>query len=109
MVPFFQMDMLTIVTALVLQDLPFFCLRMTLIFKYLGSPETLFLLFFFKKNHIKLLRFRVISHMNIFFTAKNSLVILMQMYRLLVLCLERRPQYRRQSRLFSLIPQVRWS
>ncbi len=47
--------------------------------------------------------------MNIFFTAKNSLVILMQMYRLLVLCLERRPQYRRQSRLFSLIPQVRWS
>ena len=31
-----QMDMLTIVTALVLQDLPFFFLRMTLIFKYLS-------------------------------------------------------------------------
>lgn len=44
--------------------------------------------------------------MNIFFTCKNTLVILLQMYRLLVLCLERRPQYRRQSRLFSLIPPV---
>ncbi len=49
MVPFFQMDMLTIVTALVLQDLPFFCLRMTLIFKYLGSPDN-FIITFFKKN-----------------------------------------------------------
>ena len=65
------------------QDGPFFCLRMTLIF-----------------------RFRVISHMNIFFTCKNTLVILLQVYRLFVLCLERRPQYRRSSRLFSLIPQV---
>ena len=30
-----------------------------------------------------------------------------QMYRLLVLCLERRPHYRRHSRLFSLIPSQR--
>ena len=44
--------------------------------------------------------------MNIFFTCKNTLVILLQMYRLMVLCLERRPQYRRQSRIFSLIPPV---
>ncbi len=28
-----NLDMLTIATALLLQDLPFFCLRMTLIFK----------------------------------------------------------------------------
>jgi hypothetical protein len=31
----------------------------------------------------------------------------LKMYRLLVLCLERRPHYRRQSRLFSLIPHHR--
>ena len=41
--------------------------------------------------------------MNIFFTCKNTLIILLQVYRLLVLCLERRPVYRRQSRLFSLV------
>ena len=72
--------MVVIATSLLLQDGPFFCLRMTLIFK-----------------------FQVISHMNIFFTCKNTLIILLQVYRLLVLCLERRPVYRRQSRLFSLI------
>ena len=49
-------------------------------------------------------RFRVISHMNIFFTCKNTLVIMLQLYRLLILCLERRPVYRRQSRIFSMIP-----
>ena len=49
-------------------------------------------------------RFQVISHMNIFFTCKNTLVISLQLYRLLILCLERRPQHRRQSRIFSLIP-----
>ena len=49
-------------------------------------------------------RFEVISHMNIFFTCKNTLLILIQMYRFLVLCLERRPRYRRQSRLMSMIP-----
>ncbi len=42
--------------------------------------------------------------MNIFFTCKNTLLILLQLYRLLILCLETRPVYRRQSRLFSLIP-----
>ncbi len=78
------MDMLAISASLVLQDGPFFCLRMTLIFK-----------------------FRVISHMNIFFTCKNTLLIMLQVYRLLILCLERRPQFRRHSRIFSLIPQVR--
>ena len=41
--------------------------------------------------------------MNIFFTCKNSLVILLQVYRLLVLVLKKRPQYRRHS-IFSMIP-----
>ena len=65
-------------------------------------------LFSMKKSRSRSLyfRFKVISHMNIFFTCKNTLVILLQMYRLFILCLERRPQYRRHSRLFSLIPQV---
>jgi len=31
---------------------------------------------------------------------------MLQMYRLLVLCLERSPEVRRRSRLFSLIPEV---
>merc|ERR1719322_1761255 len=60
-----KMDILAIAVALALQDGPFFCLRMTLIF-----------------------RFRVISHMNIFFTCKNTLVILLQLYRLFILFLE---------------------
>uniref|UniRef100_A0A0K2V3B7 Transmembrane protein 26like [Nasonia vitripennis] n=1 Tax=Lepeophtheirus salmonis TaxID=72036 RepID=A0A0K2V3B7_LEPSM len=76
-----KMDMIAIIASLALQDGPFICLRMTLIF-----------------------RFGVISHMNIFFTCKNTLVILLQMYRLLILCLELRPQYRKSSRQFSIIP-----
>ena len=47
--------------------------------------------------------------MNIFFTCKNTLLILIQMYRFLVLCLERRPRYRRQSRLMSMIPPSAFS
>ena len=37
-------------------------------------------------------RFHVISHMNIFFTCKNTLVLLLQTYRLLILVLESRPR-----------------
>lgn len=51
-------------------------------------------------------RYKVISHMNIFFTCKNSLVMLLQMYRFCILCLATRPTRRRQSRIFSLLPQV---
>ena len=32
-------------------------------------------------GHLRCCRFRVISHMNIFFTCKNTLVILLQLYR----------------------------
>ena len=66
-------------------------------------------------------RYGVISHMNIFFTCKNSLVILLQLYRLLVLFVKKRPQYRwtktdsfvlvynvhisfRRHSLFSMLP-----
>ena len=55
-------------------------------------------------SKLSISRFQVISHMNIFFTCKNTLVIMLQLYRLLILCLERRPVYRRQSRIFSMIP-----
>jgi len=51
----------------------------------------------------KFLRYGVISHRNIFFTCKNSLVILLQIYRLLVLVVKKRPQYRRHS-IFSILP-----
>ena len=77
-------DIMVISSSLLLQDLPFLCLRITLIFK-----------------------FEVISHMNIFFTCKNTLVTLLQVYRLLVLILARRsksPYQRRHSRLLSLVP-----
>ncbi|XP_059083788.1 transmembrane protein 26-like isoform X2 [Tigriopus californicus] len=80
-----HMDMIAIASALLLQDLPFLCLRLTLIFRY-----------------------KVISHMNIFFTCKNSLVMLLQMYRFCILCLATRPTRRRQSRIFSLLPQFSW-
>eukprot|EP00090_Calanus_glacialis_P014605 TRINITY_DN23427_c0_g1_i1.p1 TRINITY_DN23427_c0_g1~~TRINITY_DN23427_c0_g1_i1.p1 ORF type:complete len:380 (-),score=85.77 TRINITY_DN23427_c0_g1_i1:30-1004(-) len=73
-------DIIAIVITIVLQDIPFICLRLTLIFGY-----------------------GVISHMNIFFTCKNSLVILLQLYRLLVLVVKKRPQYRRHS-IFSMLP-----
>ena len=100
-----QMDMIVILTSLLLQDGPLFCLRMTLIFKYV-SIVRLSREFWIKLQKLifPLYRFQVISHMNIFFTCKNTLVIMLQLYRLLILCLERRPVYRRQSRIFSLIP-----
>ncbi|GAB1601194.1 Hypothetical predicted protein [Argonauta hians] len=59
-------DILSILTTIVLQDGPFLVLRMLLIFRY-----------------------NVLSYTNIFFTSKNSLVILLQLYRLLVLYCEK--------------------
>merc|ERR1719305_1846459 len=73
-------DILAILITIVLQDIPFICLRLTLIFGY-----------------------GVISPMDIFFTCKNSLVILLQLYRLLVLIVKKRPHYRRHS-IFSMLP-----
>ena len=65
-------DILVIVTTLTLQDIPFLCLRIVLIFKsgYYKStfnlPNPIQIL-----EHICVYSFRVISHMNIFFTCKN--------------------------------------
>lgn len=53
---------LAIITTIILQDGPFLVLRMLLIVKY-----------------------NVVSYTNIFFTAKNTLVIVLQLYRLCVL------------------------
>lgn len=56
-----------IVVSILLQDLPFLVLRMLLIFHY-----------------------GVLSYTNMFFTAKNSLVIALLVYRLVVIQMERR-------------------
>ena len=59
-------DILAIIVQTMLQDGPFLALRITLIF-----------------------RFNVLSYMNIFFTCKNSLVILLQIYRIGAICMEK--------------------
>lgn len=59
-------DVLGILFSLMFQDVPFVALRLFLIFKY-----------------------EVISYMHIFFTSKNTLVILMQIYRIFVLNFEK--------------------
>ncbi|XP_055340152.1 transmembrane protein 26-like [Paramacrobiotus metropolitanus] len=55
-------DIWGILTTLILQDGPFLCLRLTFLFKY-----------------------NVVSYSNVFFTIKNSLVIVLQVYRTVVL------------------------
>ncbi|GAB6019957.1 hypothetical protein CHUAL_001486 [Chamberlinius hualienensis] len=64
---FFAMDIWAIMTTIIFQDGPFLCLRLLLIFK-----------------------FNVISYLNIFFTCKNSLVLILQVYRMSVLTCEQR-------------------
>ncbi|CAI9727618.1 Hypothetical predicted protein [Octopus vulgaris] len=59
-------DIISILTTIILQDGPFLVLRMLLIFRY-----------------------NVLSYTNIFFTSKNTLVILLQFYRLVVLYCEK--------------------
>ncbi|KAK6965517.1 hypothetical protein BgiMline_029540 [Biomphalaria glabrata] len=60
-------EVISIFISVLLQDGPFLVLRMLLIFRY-----------------------DVLSYTNIFFTCKNSLVLVLQMYRLFVLFTERR-------------------
>ncbi|CAL4064158.1 unnamed protein product [Meganyctiphanes norvegica] len=57
------MNIIAIICATVMQDGPFFLLRMTLIFGY-----------------------QVVSYTNIFFTCKNTLMVSLQIYRLFILC-----------------------
>ena len=59
-------DVYGILITILLQDLPFLVLRMMLIFKY-----------------------NVLSYTNMFFTSKNTLVIVLLVYRLVVVFLER--------------------
>ena len=60
-------DVYGIVISIFMQDAPFLCLRLLLIFKY-----------------------EVLSYTNFFFTCKNSLVIMLLIYRLIVVQIERR-------------------
>ena len=46
--------------------------------------------------------------MNIFFTCKNSLVILLQIYRFLVLVVKKRPQYRFKLKCFFIQLQIKY-
>lgn len=59
-------DVHGILISILLQDLPFLCLRLLLIFKY-----------------------HVLSYTNMFFTSKNTLVIILLLYRLIVVYIER--------------------
>ncbi|XP_061197982.1 transmembrane protein 26-like [Saccostrea echinata] len=62
-------DVYGILISIILQDLPFLVLRLLLIFK-----------------------FNVLSYTNMFFTSKNTLVILLLVYRLVVVFIERRSE-----------------
>lgn len=62
-------DVYGIIISIFLQDLPFLVLRMLLIFKYY-----------------------VLSYTNMFFTCKNTIVIVLLIYRLVVVQLEKKPQ-----------------
>lgn len=64
-----QADVFGIMISIVLQDAPFLVLRMLLIFQY-----------------------RVLSYTNMFFTSKNTLVIVLLIYRLVVVQLEKRDE-----------------
>ncbi|XP_076055285.1 transmembrane protein 26-like [Oratosquilla oratoria] len=63
---FCSIDVWAILINIILQDAPFLAFRMLLIFHY-----------------------RIISYMNVFFTAKNTLVIALQFYRLVVVQIEK--------------------
>ena len=60
-IPCCNPELYGILTSIMLQDLPFLCVRLMLIFKY-----------------------HVVSYTNFFFTSKNSLVIILLIYRLIV-------------------------
>ncbi|KAL8588295.1 hypothetical protein ACOMHN_049073 [Nucella lapillus] len=64
-----QTEVLSIVISMTLQDGPFLVLRLLLI-----------------------LRYEVLSYTNIFFTSKNTLVLLLQLYRLFVLFCQKAPR-----------------
>ncbi|XP_046396901.1 transmembrane protein 26 [Ischnura elegans] len=69
-----SVDAWAIVINMVLQDAPFVAFRLLLI-----------------------IHFRIVSYLNVFFACKNTLVILLQLYRLYVVQVERRKQARRRK------------
>ncbi|XP_077997306.1 transmembrane protein 26-like [Glandiceps talaboti] len=80
-----ESEVWAIIASIVMQDGPFLTMRMFLLIHY-----------------------EVVSHMMVFFTCKNSLVLLLQLYRLAVLYLEKHPRggkspSRRQSTDISMI------
>lgn len=84
-------DVYGILISIVLQDLPFLVLRLLLIFKY-----------------------HVLSYTNMFFTSKNTLVILLLLYRLVVVYIEKRAERKKEDSFSYLDPprstrQNRWS
>lgn len=62
---FCETDLWAITISLLLQDIPFLILRMTLIFHY-----------------------NIVSYSNIFFTFKNTLIIILQLFRFVVIVIE---------------------
>ncbi|XP_076069801.1 transmembrane protein 26-like [Oratosquilla oratoria] len=72
-----DMDIISILTTVLMQDGPFFLLRVILIFRY-----------------------QVVSYMNIFFTCKNTLVVSLQLYRLSVLICQKCKLRQKLVRIF---------
>ncbi|KAK3584016.1 hypothetical protein CHS0354_031406 [Potamilus streckersoni] len=74
-------DVFGIIISILLQDLPFLVLRMLLIFRY-----------------------HVLSYSNMFFTCKNTLVIVLLLYRLIVVFVQRRL---RETELLTDSPKIK--
>ncbi|XP_070570918.1 transmembrane protein 26-like [Ptychodera flava] len=80
-----ESEVWAIMASIIMQDGPFLTMRMFLLIHY-----------------------DVVSHMMVFFTCKNSLVLILQLYRLVVLYVEKRPEHgqqisRRQSTDFTVL------
>ncbi|CAF0931734.1 unnamed protein product [Adineta ricciae] len=67
---FWETELWALSTTILLQDGPFLCLRLGLIIHY-----------------------KIISQSNVFFTTKNFLVVLLQLYRVCVIIIEHRKRY----------------
>ncbi|CAF0774485.1 unnamed protein product [Didymodactylos carnosus] len=77
---FWETELWALSTTILLQDGPFLCLRLGLIIHY-----------------------KIISQSNVFFTTKNFLVVLLQLYRVCVIVIEHRKR-QRLARLAGLNP-----
>ncbi|VDM05754.1 unnamed protein product [Schistocephalus solidus] len=80
---FFGSELWAIALSLLLQDVPFLCLRLTLIFA-----------------------FTVSSHSNVFFTCKNTLLIMLQVYRSVVILQDLRSRRLRAAQRDPVVPLI---